>query len=66
MLKAFTRAGMGPSKGRQCEHTIACIIATEHKRQITLQGFYLIRPPLKPVSLGKIISRRVEEETDPH
>ena len=60
-LKAFTRAGMGPCQGRQCGYTIANIIASEQKRQVTQQDFYRIRPPLKPVTLGEIISLQVDD-----
>ena len=60
-LKAFTRAGMGPCQGRQGGYTSANIIASEQKRQVTQQDFYRIRPPLKPVTLGEIISLQVDD-----
>ncbi|MFZ4213760.1 FAD-dependent oxidoreductase [Pantoea endophytica] len=61
-LKAFTRAGMGPCQGRQCGYTIASIIAGEQKRQVTQQDFYRIRPPLKPVTLGELITLKTMDE----
>ncbi|MFM2476879.1 FAD-dependent oxidoreductase [Celerinatantimonas sp. MCCC 1A17872] len=63
-LKAFTRAGMGPCQGRQCGYTIANIIATEQKRQVNENDFYRIRPPLKPITLGELVSLKIDEELD--
>lgn len=55
-LKAFTRAGMGPCQGRQCGYTIAHILAAAQNRPVEEVGFYRIRPPLKPVTLGELAS----------
>ncbi|MGO4408288.1 FAD-dependent oxidoreductase [Bosea sp. RAF48] len=55
-LKAFTRAGMGPCQGRQCGYTMAHIIAAAQNRPVADVGFYRIRPPLKPVTLGELAS----------
>ncbi|MCE4575903.1 NAD(P)/FAD-dependent oxidoreductase [Caballeronia sp. CLC5] len=62
-LKAFTRAGMGPCQGRQCGYTIAHIIAAEQRRPVTEVGFYRIRPPLKPLTLGELATLETESET---
>jgi NADPH-dependent 2,4-dienoyl-CoA reductase/sulfur reductase-like enzyme len=61
-LKAFTRAGMGPCQGRQCGYTIANIVASEQKRPVSEVGFYRIRPPIKPLTLGELASLNIEEE----
>lgn len=53
-MKAFTRCGMGPCQGRQCGITVAAIIADEQGRSIDQVGYYRVRPPLKPVSLGQV------------
>ncbi|MEJ2176459.1 MAG: (2Fe-2S)-binding protein, partial [Gammaproteobacteria bacterium] len=53
-MKAFTRCGMGPCQGRQCGITVAAIIADEQGRSIEQVGYYRVRPPLKPVSLGQV------------
>jgi NADPH-dependent 2,4-dienoyl-CoA reductase/sulfur reductase-like enzyme len=53
-LKAFTRAGMGPCQGRQCGYTMAHIVAAAQNRPVEEVGFYRIRPPLKPVTLGEL------------
>jgi len=55
-LKAFTRAGMGPCQGRQCGYTMAHIVAAAQGRPVAEVGFYRIRPPLKPVTLGELAS----------
>ncbi|QEI07176.1 FAD-dependent oxidoreductase [Pigmentiphaga aceris] len=62
-IKAYTRAGMGPCQGRQCGYTIAHIVATAQKRQVSEVGFYRIRPPLKPLTLGELASLEINEES---
>jgi len=61
-IKAFTRAGMGPCQGRQCGYTIAHIVATAQQRSVAEVGFYRIRPPLKPLTLGELASLNLNEE----
>lgn len=55
-LKAFTRAGMGPCQGRQCGYTVMHLIAASQQRPVGDVGFYRVRPPLKPVTLGELAS----------
>jgi NADPH-dependent 2,4-dienoyl-CoA reductase/sulfur reductase-like enzyme len=55
-IKAFTRAGMGPCQGRQCGYTVMHLVAEVQKRPVSEIGFYRIRPPLKPVTLGELAS----------
>jgi NADPH-dependent 2,4-dienoyl-CoA reductase/sulfur reductase-like enzyme len=54
--KAFSRCGMGPCQGRYCGLTVAQVIAAA--RGVTPQavGYYRLRPPLKPVTLGELAS----------
>lgn len=61
-LKSYTRAGMGPCQGRQCGYTVAHILATQQKRHVSEVGFYRIRPPLKPLTLGELASLHLESE----
>lgn len=61
-IKSYTRAGMGPCQGRQCGYTIAHILAAEQNRPVAEVGFYRIRPPLKPLTLGELASLDIEEE----
>jgi thioredoxin reductase len=55
-LKAFTRAGMGPCQGRQCGYTVMHLLAAAQGRPVEEVGFYRVRPPLKPVTLGELAS----------
>jgi NADPH-dependent 2,4-dienoyl-CoA reductase/sulfur reductase-like enzyme len=55
-VKAATRAGMGPCQGRQCGYTVTRILAAVQNRPPSEVGFFHIRPPLKPVTLGELAS----------
>lgn len=55
-IKAATRAGMGPCQGRQCGYTVTRIICAMQSRVPAEVGFFHIRPPLKPVTLGEMAS----------
>jgi len=54
--KAFSRCGMGPCQGRQCGQTVNAILAREQGRSHEDTGYYRIRPPIKPVTLGQLAS----------
>lgn len=60
-VKAFTRAGMGPCQGRQCGYTITHLLAEAENRPPGEVGFYRVRPPLKPVTLGELASLDQQE-----
>lgn len=53
-VKAATRAGMGPCQGRQCGYTVQALIAEVHGLPVSQVGFFNIRPPLKPITLGEL------------
>ncbi|MFV3131248.1 FAD-dependent oxidoreductase [Niveispirillum sp. KHB5.9] len=53
-IKAASRSGMGPCQGRQCGYSVMRIISETQQRDPADVGFYHIRPPLKPVSLGEL------------
>jgi bacterioferritin-associated ferredoxin len=55
-IKAATRAGMGPCQGRQCGYTVTRILGAAQNRPPSEVGFFHIRPPLKPVTLGELAS----------
>jgi NADPH-dependent 2,4-dienoyl-CoA reductase/sulfur reductase-like enzyme len=55
-IKSVTRAGMGPCQGRQCGYTISHIIASAQQKPVSEIGFYRVRPPLKPLTLGELAS----------
>ncbi|MEP2530193.1 NAD(P)/FAD-dependent oxidoreductase [Shimia sp.] len=52
--KAFTRAGMGRCQGRYCGLTVSNLLSDAHGQSPDDTGYYRIRPPLKPVSLGQL------------
>ena len=52
--KAFGRAGMGPCQGRYCGLSVTQILAAENRQSHDATGYYRIRPPLKPVTLGEL------------
>ena len=59
-VKAFTRAGMGPCQGRQCGYTVTRILADAEGRSAADVGFYRVRPPLKPITLGELAALEYE------
>lgn len=52
--KSFLRCGMGPCQGRLCGPTVSAVIAAETGRGPDQVGYYRIRPPLKPLTLGEL------------
>ena len=52
--KSFGRPGMGPCQGRLCGLTVSEIIADERGVAVAEVGYYRIRPPLKPITLGEL------------
>lgn len=52
--KAFGRPGMGPCQGRFCGLSVTQILSDANKIAPDETGYYRIRPPLKPVTLGEI------------
>jgi NADPH-dependent 2,4-dienoyl-CoA reductase/sulfur reductase-like enzyme len=63
-VKAATRAGMGPCQGRQCGYTVTRILAAAQSRTPREVGFFHIRPPLKPVTLGELASLNQAESLE--
>jgi len=53
-MKSYLRCGMGPCQGRFCGLTVAEIIAAERGISMEETGYYRIRPPIKPVTLGEL------------
>lgn len=52
--KSFGRPGMGPCQGRYCGVTVSSVIAARRGVSMAETGYYRIRPPLKPVTLGEL------------
>jgi NADPH-dependent 2,4-dienoyl-CoA reductase/sulfur reductase-like enzyme len=53
-VKAFLRAGMGPCQGRICGPAVTEIMAGELARDPEAIGYYRIRPPIKPITIGEL------------
>ncbi|MBD1554551.1 NAD(P)/FAD-dependent oxidoreductase [Pseudomonas typographi] len=52
--KAFGRCGMGPCQGRLCGLTVTEVIAKARGVSPGDVGYYRIRPPIKPITLGEL------------
>lgn len=52
--KAFGRCGMGPCQGRLCGLTVTELLAQARGVPPAAVGYYRIRPPIKPVTLGEL------------
>ena len=52
--KSFGRCGMGPCQGQQCGLTVTELIARERGVAPAAVGYYRIRPPLRPITIGEI------------
>ncbi|HSV78721.1 MAG TPA: FAD/NAD(P)-binding oxidoreductase [Ramlibacter sp.] len=52
--KSFGRCGMGPCQGRQCGLTVTEVIAEARGVSPAEVGYYRIRPPIKPITLGEL------------
>ncbi|MDX3806740.1 FAD/NAD(P)-dependent oxidoreductase [Bosea thiooxidans] len=54
--KVFLRVGMGPCQGRLCGPSVTGLIARETGRSEAEIGYYRIRDPIKPVTVGELAS----------
>lgn len=52
--KIMSRCGMGPCQGRYCGLTVTNLLAKETDRHPDEVGYYNIRPPFKPITLGEL------------
>ena len=55
-IKAFLRCGMGPCQGRECGMTVTELIAQARGVGPQEVGYYRLRPPVKPITLGELAS----------
>ncbi len=53
-MKSFLRCGMGPCQGRFCGLTVTELIARERGVSPAEIGYYRLRFPVKPVTLGEL------------
>lgn len=63
--KAFGRAGMGPCQGRYCGLTVTALLAEANGQPPDETGYYRIRPPIKPVTLGELAAMDGPSATAP-
>ncbi|WP_035184126.1 (2Fe-2S)-binding protein, partial [Achromobacter xylosoxidans] len=62
-MKAFLRCGMGPCQGRFCGLTVSEIIAEERGVPVPEVGYYRLRFPTKPLTLGELASLPQTDES---
>src|SRR5262249_61624685 len=55
-MKAFLRCGMGSCQGRLCGLTVTELIAQARGVAPQEVGYYRLRPPVKPITLGELAS----------
>jgi len=60
-MKAFLRCGMGPCQGRLCGLTVTELIAAQRATTPREVGYYRLRPPVKPITLGELASLPIGE-----
>lgn len=60
-MKAFVRCGMGPCQGRLCGLTVTELIAECRGVPPQEVGYYRIRPPVKPVTVGDLAGAGAED-----
>jgi NADPH-dependent 2,4-dienoyl-CoA reductase/sulfur reductase-like enzyme len=53
-MKTFVRCGMGPCQGRLCGLTVVELMAESRGVDVSEIGYYRIRPPVKPVTVGEL------------
>ena len=53
-IKSYTRCGMGPCQGRMCGLTVSEVLAAARQKSIEEIGYFRLRPPIKPVTLGEL------------
>lgn len=63
-LKSFARCGMGPCQGRLCGLTVVEMIALVHDMPVGDVGYYRIRPPIKPITVGDLATLDVAKRED--
>jgi len=62
-MKAFLRCGMGPCQGRFCGLTVSELIAEERGVPVSEVGYYRLRFPTKPLTLGELAALPQTDES---
>ena len=63
-MKSFVRCGMGPCQGRLCGLTTVELIAECRGLPVQEIGYYRIRSPIKPVTVGDLATLDVPQRED--
>ncbi len=63
-MKSFVRCGMGPCQGRLCGLTTVELIAECRGLPVKDIGYYRIRPPIKPITIGDLTTLDVPKRED--
>ena len=58
--KSFLRTGMGACQGRMCGPVVSEIMAAAHGMDVAEAGYYRIRPPLKPITVGELAAAELD------
>jgi hypothetical protein len=53
---------MGPCQGRYCGLTVSGVIAAKRGVSMADVGYYRIRPPLKPITLGELAAMAIDDD----
>jgi len=53
-IKFFTRCGMGPCQGRQCDNALSQFVAKELGANVGEIEAYRIRPPIRPLTIEQL------------
>lgn len=61
-IKSFTCSGMGPCQGRMCGHTVVETIAALSGQAPANVGYFRIRMPIKPVTVGDVAGMTAIQE----
>ncbi len=61
-IKSFLRCGMGPCQGRLCGLTVTELIASARGVSPQEVGYYRLRPPVKPITVGELAGLPKSEE----
>lgn len=60
VVKAYTRAGMGPCQGKNCQRHIAALIARRHRRAVADVPLATPRMPIRPVPISALADHTIE------
>lgn len=61
VVKSYTRAGMGPCQGRNCQRQIAAMIAERHGRSRGHVALPTARMPLRPVPISAMADHAIPD-----